>query len=176
MTATNLKWIRTGVDDLNRDVGGRTLPSGSPAVNYTPTEIASEGTDKISAHIKGIDNALGSIPTTGDGDVSLRTMNLENDRTTWTNITDLVFSMGITMSFVANVTMRVAHDSANVSETFTIEGSNNFNDWNYKVSSVGDDSGFQVQVTAGGQIQYKSANFTNPTLGTISYKAETLND
>lgn len=42
------------------DVNARVIPTNYTAVNYTPTEVASEGTDKISAHIKGLDLKVAS--------------------------------------------------------------------------------------------------------------------
>lgn len=49
--------LGTGTDDLN----ARKLPAYFDAPSYyTPVQIGSEGTDKVSAHLKGIDAALGA--------------------------------------------------------------------------------------------------------------------
>lgn len=42
-------------------VNARHLPANFTPSNYTPTEISSEGTDKTSAHLKGIDIALAGV-------------------------------------------------------------------------------------------------------------------
>ena len=47
-------------------VNGQTLPANYTPSNYTPTQVGSEGTDKISAHLKGIDAEL-----TGGGGVNV---------------------------------------------------------------------------------------------------------
>lgn len=46
---------------------GQVIPADYPSpVNFTPVQVASEGTDKISAYFKGIDNALStSVVATG---------------------------------------------------------------------------------------------------------------
>lgn len=57
MSKIKKKYIKlgTGTDDLN----AQDLPANYTAVNYTPTQVASEGTSKISAHLKGLDIQLG---------------------------------------------------------------------------------------------------------------------
>ena len=52
------KYIKygTGSDESN----GRDIPANLTPSNYTPAQVASEGNDKISAHLNGIDTALGS--------------------------------------------------------------------------------------------------------------------
>lgn len=57
-----------GINDTHIDFGtganqvaDNDLPSVHTAINYTPTQEGSEGTDKVSAHIKGIDTKLGEL-------------------------------------------------------------------------------------------------------------------
>lgn len=58
MAQLQKKYIRfgTGATDTN----ARVVPANFTPTFYTPSQVASEGTDKISAHLKGIDNYLGS--------------------------------------------------------------------------------------------------------------------
>lgn len=54
------KWVNFGTGA--GQVGDKSLPSiFSSPVNYTPTQIASEGVDKVSAHLKGIDDKFGTL-------------------------------------------------------------------------------------------------------------------
>lgn len=56
MTKANVRGIDfgTGTDQVN----SRAIPAHFTPVNYTPTQVAAEGADKISAHLRGIDSAL----------------------------------------------------------------------------------------------------------------------
>lgn len=56
MSRIKKKFLRlgTGTDDLN----SRDVPANFTPTNYTPAQVASEGTDKVSAHLKGIDNKV----------------------------------------------------------------------------------------------------------------------
>jgi len=51
------KWIDFGTD--TGKVADRSIPSIFSPDNYTPVAVAGEGADKVSAHLKGIDNAIG---------------------------------------------------------------------------------------------------------------------
>lgn len=59
MAKLNNKYIDFGTGD--NGVSGKVLPAGHTPSNYTPVQVGSEGTDKSSAHFKGIDNALSSL-------------------------------------------------------------------------------------------------------------------
>ena len=48
--------IGTGLSDIN----AQSFPAIYTPTNYTPNQVTTEGTDKISAHLKGIDNKLSS--------------------------------------------------------------------------------------------------------------------
>jgi len=56
---------------LGSDVTGLVLPAGYTPTNYSPSEVSSEGTDKISAHLKGIDNALSGISSDTNYDIEI---------------------------------------------------------------------------------------------------------
>ena len=66
MSRIKNKYIRWGIATTD-DVNSRVMPANFTPSNYTPTQVGTEGSDKVSSHLKGIDNALGSIvPSTGD--------------------------------------------------------------------------------------------------------------
>lgn len=50
------KFIRFGTG--TNDVNSRDLPANFTPSNYTPAQVGTEGNDKVSAHLKGIDAAL----------------------------------------------------------------------------------------------------------------------
>lgn len=54
------KYIQFGTG--TNDVNSRALPAHFTPTNYTPTQVASEGTDKVSAHLNGIDNKINDLP------------------------------------------------------------------------------------------------------------------
>lgn len=62
MARIKAKYISFGIS--TGDVSARDLPAniGTPS-NYNPTQIGSEGTDKTSAHLNGIDIKLGTLTT-----------------------------------------------------------------------------------------------------------------
>lgn len=56
MAKIKRKYISFGLASI--DVNAQAIPATHTAVNYTPSQVASEGTDKISAHLKGLDAAV----------------------------------------------------------------------------------------------------------------------
>ena len=56
MSQVSAKFLRTGTNA--GDVNARAIPAYYTAINYTPVQAGSEDNDKISSHLKGIDNAL----------------------------------------------------------------------------------------------------------------------
>lgn len=56
MTKLKSKYINFGTG--SNEVSSKVLPAGYTPVNYTPIEVSSEGADKTSAHLKGIDSKL----------------------------------------------------------------------------------------------------------------------
>lgn len=59
MSKLKAKHINLGIG--TDQVSDKVIPSAYTPSAYTPTQVDSEGTDKISAHLKGIDQALSSI-------------------------------------------------------------------------------------------------------------------
>ena len=89
MSKTSDKWIDWGIgaDQAN----AQSAPATFTPTNFTPAQVASEGTDKVSAFLKGIDDALGII-TVGftdeffTGDASTTVFNLAADIENGTNV------------------------------------------------------------------------------------------
>lgn len=66
MSKNNEKWIDFGTG-VNQ-VSSRSLPAYFTPTNYTPSQIASEGNDKVSAHLNGIDSKLATVLSFNDDD------------------------------------------------------------------------------------------------------------
>ena len=64
MSKVNKNYIAWGIG--SKDNNDQIIPATHTAINYTPEQVNSEGTDKVSAHIKGLDNAIGNIISSGD--------------------------------------------------------------------------------------------------------------
>lgn len=52
------RFIRWGTNP--DEVNAQDMPAGYTPTNYTPVQVSSEGNDKVSAHLRGINTALGS--------------------------------------------------------------------------------------------------------------------
>ena len=63
--------------------------------------------------------------------------------------------------------------SSNRNETFTITGNYVDNNWHISIDSVGD-SGVTIEITAAGQIQYKSDTYAGYTSGEFSFTVVTI--
>jgi len=61
MSQIKSKFIKWGTGTT--DVNSRSMPANFTPTTYIPTQVSSEGNDKVSAHLNGIDNIIGSIDT-----------------------------------------------------------------------------------------------------------------
>ena len=59
MTKTASKWIDFGTGA--GQVSAQSLPANFTATNYTPAQVGSEGTDKVSAHLKGLNTKVADV-------------------------------------------------------------------------------------------------------------------
>lgn len=59
MARLSKKFIKLGISTVD-ELNSRDLPANYTAVNYTPTQVSIEGVDKVSSHLKGIDNQFGN--------------------------------------------------------------------------------------------------------------------
>lgn len=59
MTKAGARSINFGTG--SNQVNSQVLPSGFTPTTYTPNQVAAEGTDKVSAHLKGIDVFLSGV-------------------------------------------------------------------------------------------------------------------
>lgn len=169
MSKVTVKYIKwgTGANEVN----SRAIPANYTASNYTPAQIAAEGDDKISAHLKGIDTALasaGGIPT----DISLTSFSMANNVSTPANITGLAFANGSVRSFEALISISI-DATAELYEVIKVLGIQKAVDWDISISSTGDNSLISLSITSSGQLQYVCSNYSGFVSGTIKFRANT---
>lgn len=163
------KYIRwgTGTDEVN----SQSVPANYTPSNYTPTQVSSEGADKVSAHLKGIDAAITGSSSSA-GDLSELSFSLTNNQVTAANVTSFAFANGTVRSFDAHVSVFIDATS-DLFEEFTIKGIQKGTDWDYSITSEGDNSQVNFSVTTSGQVQYTSGNIAGFVSGTIKFRAIT---
>jgi hypothetical protein len=169
MSQIEKKYIDFGTGSTQ--VNSRVIPANYTPTNYTPDDIASEGNDKISAHLKGIDTALsggGGLPA---GDINPTSFSGANNQSSAANVTGLVFASSD--QFKAWINIKVIATS-NLYEAYEILAIKKGASWELVQESNGDDSLVVFSITSGGQIQYTSANYSGFTSLDIKFRAEAL--
>lgn len=152
-------------------VNGQAIPANFTPSFYTPAQVASEGTDKISAHLKGIDNDLSVIKGSA-GDIIETSFSIANNQSSAANITGLAFANGIVRSFSAILSIYVDATTDQFSQ-IKIDGIQKSASWDINVSEIGDITGIEVSITSAGQLQYTSPSFTGFSSGTMKFRAIT---
>lgn len=158
--------LGTGTDELN----GRDIPANFTPSSYTPTQVASEGTDKHSAHFKGIDTALGSLGAT-TGDIGLTSFSAANNQSSAANVTGFAFANASVRSFRALVSVSIVA-TGSLFEQFEINGIQKLASWEISVVKLGDDSGITFSITTLGQLQYTSTDITGFVSNEIQFRAQ----
>lgn len=167
MSRIKKKFIKLGTnsDELN----SRDIPANFTPSNYTPDEVSSEGDNKVSAHLKGIDTAL-STAGTEPGDIKLASFSAANNQSSPANVTGFAFANASVRSFNALVSVSIDATS-NLYEQFILNGIQKDSSWEMSQSSVGDASGITFSITTSGQIQYTSGNEAGFVSNTIKFRA-----
>jgi len=170
MSKVNSKYIKFGTS--TNEVNSRDLPANFTPSNYTPAQVASEGTDKTSAHLKGIDTALASAGSGSDGDISETSFSIADGVGAATNVTGFAFANGTVRSFSALVSIEV-DATADLFEVVQIDGVQRGSDWSISVRESGDDSEVDFTITTAGQIQYTGGTYAGFVSGKIKFRAIT---
>lgn len=164
MSRIKSKYIKWGTG--TQDVNSREMPANFTPSNYTPTQVGSEGSTKVSAHLKGIDTALGAISGT-NGDIAHSTFTAADNQASPANVTGFAFANATTRSFSALVS--IARGAT--FETREILGIQRGSDWVINERKAGDNTGVEFTITSAGQIQYTSTNTGNTAA--IAFRAIT---
>jgi hypothetical protein len=167
MARIKKKFIRFGTG--SEDVNSRVLPANYTPTNYSPSQVASEGTDKVSAHLKGINDALATAGGSA-GDIGQTSFSAANNQASAANVTSLAFANGVVRSFEALVSVHIDATS-DLMEQFILNGIQKSGSWEMTVQSRGDTSGVAFSITSGGQVQYTSTNVSGFVSNTIKFRA-----
>lgn len=119
-----------------------------------------------------VGDLLNGIALGSEGDIPETSFAMANDVSTPANVTGFVFSNTVVRSFRALVSIEIDADT-DAFEMYDIIGINKGGSFEISQSSVGDESGVVFSITAGGQIQYTSANSAGFVSGSIKFRAET---
>ena len=149
--------LGTGANELN----GRDIPANLTPDFYTPTEVASEGIDKISAHLKGIDIALGASQSL------LGSFSYANNTVAAADVIGLLLT-----GRSAKILIKIELDAtADLFETRELVANKKSATWELAdINGLGDQTNVVFSITSGGQIQYTSPNASGFVAGTFYYR------
>jgi hypothetical protein len=157
----------TSTDEVN----SRVIPAHFTPTNYTPTQVGTEGNDKTSAHLKGIDNALASAGGIS-GDISHTSFSLANNQAAAANVTGLAFANAVTRSAEVHYSI-VVDATSDLYEAGTLHLIQKGASWELAQTTVGDNSQVTFSVTNAGQVQYTTPSYAGFVSGTMKFRAIT---
>jgi hypothetical protein len=135
-------------------------------------DSATPGNDKYYGTNQSGVKGFHDLPTGGEpNDIQETAFALANNQSTPVNITGFVVSNDV-RSFKALVSVEVAA-TASLFEAFDIVGINKNGSWDISVIGAGDDSLISFSITALGQVQYTSGNYSGFVDGTLRFRAIT---
>lgn len=150
----------TSTDGVNSQV----IPANYTPTNYAPIQVSSEGTNKISAHLKGIDAILATKETEVSGVASLA-----NNQSVGANVVGLVFdgslvrSVEIEYSITRTTSTQEKVCTGVISMTYSTLNSN----WYMTVTADNSNAGVYFECSPAGQVIYTSSN-----MGGASYTGQ----
>lgn len=106
------------------------------------------------------------------GDINETSFSGANNQAAAADVTGFAFANGTVRSFSAHVSILV-DATADLYETYQIEGIQKAAGWDISQSSTGDDSNVNFSITSAGQIQYTSDNYAGFVSLTIKFRAIT---
>jgi hypothetical protein len=169
MSRLSKKFIKFGTG--TNEVNSRDVPANFTPSFYTPAQVGSEGNDKISAHLNGINTAL-STSGGSPGDIAETSFSASNNQSAAANVTGFVFSNAGVRSFQALVSVAI-DATGDLNEEFVLNGIQKASSWEMTAMSRGDDSGVVFSITTGGQVQYTSTNVSGFTANAVKFRAIT---
>jgi len=158
------------LDNTADGLNARKIPANFTPTTYTPTEIAAEGTDKISAHLKGIDDQL-SMSAASANDLSETSFSYADNQLVAADVTGFNFPTARSFKSLVSIELDATTDKFQVLE---ITGIKKASTWEIAVaSSLGDVIGVEFSITSLGQLQYTSNSEAGFVSGTIKFRAIT---
>lgn len=113
-----------------------------------------------------------SFTTGSAGDLSEDSFSLANNVSSPADVTGFAFSNSVVRSFHCLVSVEI-DATLDLFEQFEFSGINKAGSFEMAQSGVGDESGVVFTITAGGQVQYTSANYAGFVAGEIKFRAIT---
>lgn len=178
MAKLSKKYLKlgTGVDELN----SRGVPAHYTPISYVPSQVSTEGNDKISAHLKGIDtalSALGSVPT----DIGLTTWTGLANNTANQDIVGFLIDSSV-RSFKAEINITIDDGSSGLYQHITLVGvRKNSSGWSaYELStdSLGDIVELVdwsiANVSGDGQVRISLGNVSGFVSGSLKFRVTSL--
>lgn len=115
---------------------------------------------------------IAGLTPTSNGDIPETSFSAANNQAVVADVTGLLFAPATVRGFKALVTVSIDATS-DLFETFELIGINKGSSFEMAVSSVGDDSGLVLSITAAGQVQYTSSNVAGFVSNTVKFRATT---
>lgn len=118
-----------------------------------------------------VDTEVAGAGSASAGDLNETSFAGAADTATNLPVTGFAFANGTVRSFDAHVSVLV--DTADLYETFRLQGIQKGASWDMSVEAVGDDSAVSFTITPAGQIQYSKTTTPTWTATTIKFRAIT---
>ena len=144
------------------------VSNGSGIVSASAVTSTTLGYLDATSSIQTQLNAKSSLIT---GDIDNASFAGANNVASAANVTGFAFANASVRAFSALISVYV-NATTSLYETFRLEGIQKGASWDLSVSSVGDASSVVFSITAAGQIQYTSANYTGFSALTMKFRAQ----
>lgn len=106
------------------------------------------------------------------GDIYETSFTIANNQAVAASVTGFAFA-GTVRTFEALASVAIDAD-VDLYENFILRGINKGASWDISITSVGDDSAINLDITSGGQVTYTSGNYTGFVSGTFKFRAISL--
>jgi hypothetical protein len=169
MSRIKIKFLDTGVgaDQVN----SRGIPANFTPSGYTPTQVSAEGTDKISAHLNGIDAKVAKIESF---DIKSTAFSGSQSQTN-ANVTGLLLNTAVqTAQVIIDVKVTATADLYE-SYSFLVKKKASSYDWNTAVCT-GDisNASLSFDINSSGQFRYTSSTFAGFTSLIMTFRVITV--
>ena len=121
-------------------------------------------------HVSGVTSAIQTQLDSKEGNVTT-TFASANNQAVLANVTGFLFSTQVAFDALISIEIDA---TANLYEQISLKGIKRDSDWIIFQDGVGDDSGIDFDITAGGQVQYTSTNLAGFVSGAIKFRSITI--
>ena len=152
----------------------KSLQVGNNIFDYPVQGTGAGHGEDATAWAEAVTDALANF--LGPNDILLTTANLANNTVIPQNIPGLTFNTGQVQHIQVEFLIVRIYDlgASKVVESGPVIGNFNGTDFRIGISSIGDDTGVELDITSGGQFTYTSSNLTDHTSTVIAFKASTI--